>query len=1003
MEHSSRNSLVLPEIGERSKVKGRSLSKEKASNKKLVKLSPYKKLPIALRKKQGFNSTKSLTSSIDFSLNLNQAQSTLQALCDKLIYCRVPQTLIKVYSDLITQSSNANVGRFIFTEISDLSNNTAVVVQCVKSYKAWKDSLETIKEMVNFLGNSPGWVKLKDVVNECSSSLSTHILLALNLSELVLAWKEHMKGLQPTKAQIVYVNEDLDVFEEIKASCDFLLDSPLAQAFNLAKNDPFLMSCVKESPGHKKQNFNFTVERGKIFICLDKRVVERAKQVLVILSKHEEVSKTSEKKSTKLKNKLKQSGEVHKVAKLFTERVFLDCISILMHDLALEIMRDELVSALHSRLLHQSLNECLQEIVKQAKMEVGNEIGSKKADKLHLLNIIEAIVRNLVEEEVRSAGLESLCEEVVNMAIQSESKFVRNPEAKRRLTQISLNFEHDKLSEVVYHSLVDQFIDQDWLPQLVESSLVATRRKTVVPLVINNKVVEEADDFAMDVFTPGAHSPNEVRSEDEREVDSPLKLQNFEGPRKMFSALAINIRLARIEPLNEDVRNLESVLSDYCEELPKELEAVLKPRQIFEQAEKMCDCRFYWVVYEGNACGFYCYSINHSGAFVVHHISCLNYKIFEEFLSHFTELSGLSSGEVVLEFNQSVLSSKPLQNALKKTNFKKSAGKSEYVEFTQKTKNPSISPFSFKLSSVSALETKNSVPFNKSACVQMTQLGNRHSIISLILSFFKLSDHVSPEFDETPIRLQQDLNELLEIMLSLNFRSYPLFSILHNPTSEQISPLCAGLSVKSIFEHTHPSVCSLLNLEFSLVGASFVSISLNNSSFKYLKFSQSVVKVRVEDSTQMFCVPTNDPEISLFFIKSPSIKRELDMGLKVGKTDLFYNIDNLIKALQGEESVSEDFWVPCFEKNVQMKVPWIEGYSINSEVGNVVSGCAEVFGVCFKFNGPDNRTLRYESGKKKFIIDEDFVFGVYSKQVQSTLDSPLYAALVTKDDFISNQ
>jgi hypothetical protein len=355
----------------------------------------------------------------------------------------------------------------------------------------------------------------------------------------------------------------------------------------------------------------------------------------------------------------------------------------------------------------------------------------------------------------------------------------------------------------------------------------------------------------------------------------------------------------------------------------------------------------------------------------------------------------LIGGDVVLQFREDVVRVKVLGNVLKKKNFLMGKNGGGLVEYVNRGGKGVTSNFHFHLSSVCTIETSNSCPFNQKSVPEMIHLGNHHSIISLLLHFLSTKP-LQPSFEETPVRLQQDLNELLEIINSLNFRSYDKIKV--EDSGIHLIQKCEELGLNSNFSQKNPASFSIIDLVFGLSSVSFISHSISGNNYKYLLFPS--FQVKSEDSTLMFIVATSDPDISIFFLKSPNIRRELNQGLKVGKTDLFYNIDNLIKSLQIDEKFEGNLIVPCFNKVLMAKVPWIEGYSIETDSGNlVVSGFQESFKVSMEFLGNPNKTFKFAENKK-LLIEDDFVFGVFSKQVLDSIESPFYLVLIGREDFV---
>ena len=974
----------------------RSLSKN-ISNKAKYFNSPYSRLPMIKLNKTISSSHSSLPSNsiIASSFPVSIPETDIVQLLDELHLHNVPASLIDIYSSLVNSISYRRASKFITSELTDLANKSSTLLQCVKSYSSWRDSLSTVKEMAEFLGKNPGWVKLKDVVNECASSLSTHVLLALNISELVLSWKEHVRLNLPIKGRVKFIMDETEFYDEFITSCDFLTTSPIFPAFNISKNDPFLLSIIKEIPSHVKNSFNFSVDKNKIFLNMGKKIIERIKSVTGELEKEHSAkfSQQASNTSTIIKKVLKTSSESKKTAKLFTDRIINDSLTTILPTLALQVAHEEIASSIQSKFTH-NLADILQAVVKQAIIEVESENSSQKAHKLHTINIIESIIRNLIEEEIQSLSLESICDEEINHQIQAQSRAARNPEAKRRLTRISLNLDNEKLSDLILRSLIESFVQEPWLGQLAENSFQFNKRKTIVPLVINNKIVQEVEDFALEVFTPGVHSPNHVSDEEGKDLEESLQdVVKAEVPKKQFSSLAINAKLIEVEGLKEEFGKMNEVVGQYFEQLPGELRCCLGPEEVLEQAGECINTQFYWILYDKNICGFYCYSFRQDKV-LVHHLSCLNIKFLDQVVANFMNFAGFNSDAVAIQLKAQAGQVKVLLAALKKSGF--SPGKEEkgLIEYLKPGK--AVNPCRFTLRSICSIETSDACPFNQKTSPQMVQIGNRHSIISLILHLLKDTPDLISNFEETPIRLHQDLNELLEIIFSLNFRSYSHIAV---QSRGDLSQRCLDLALNPKFSHLNPSAIAAIDLSFHLKSVQFVSHAIEGTEFRYLMFNSNEVQVKSEDSTLMFIVPTVDPDISVFFIKSPNIRRELNQGLKMGKTDLFYNIDNLIKALQ-EEQLNGQLWVPCFEKEALVQLPWVEGYNVETSTGNLVlASCEESLKTEFEYFGRNNLTLKTAPGRK-YLIEDDFVFGVYSKQVLESIESPFYVMLVGKDEFV---
>jgi hypothetical protein len=341
---------------------------------------------------------------------------------------------------------------------------------------------------------------------------------------------------------------------------------------------------------------------------------------------------------------------------------------------------------------------------------------------------------------------------------------------------------------------------------------------------------------------------------------------------------------------------------------------------------------------------------------------------------------------------------------LKKKNFEhdQSVGwVTEYKSKDQRANEVFSDPLNLMVNACTLLETAHSCDINKKLPLEMIEVGNRHCLISNLLSTF-LSKTGSLELDDDiSIRLQRDVNEMLEILLSLDFLKYPLISNFPNITPNEVKKLSQEHNFTHTLTSQNQASLSILPIKIDISGCSFVTHILDNTKYKYLRFRSKKISIQKgESGTDMYILQTNNPHINMFFIKSPDLTQELIQGMKHGKTDLFYNIDNLIKALRPAEVFYDELWVPCFMKMVEWGIPWIEGFKVDSENCDfVISSCHESVLVEMDYKCEENKSFVCIQNMQH-VLKETFVFGVFHEEVREKLESPMFVALIKPEEWV---
>lgn len=967
-----------------------------------------------------------------------QIDNQLEKFVKSLEQNKVPKGIIETYKDQISYLSKPKASKFISSEQEGLDRKNSLLISALQAVKSWEDSLGTIREMCGYLSENPNWVKLKDVVKECSESLSTHILLTINMIEMVKSWKDHMKSVNTSVDKpISFYYKNSDIFMEVKESCDFLTETTIAGFFPLTKSDPFLIAITRELTSENQKSskdksiHKIHMEKGKAYILLPKEVIGETMKL------HQEIMKNDDSSSLpsahrllgsnlpNIQNKSKIINENKQISQVYSEKYIFETIIKILVEVANEVVNDHFAQSILSKYL-TIVNDIAKDVTKTTVMEMQNLIGSEKAKKFHSSNLIEGILRNLIEQEISNSNIKTMCEEILDSEIKERSKRVRNPEAQKRLSRISKNMEFERLAETIYTYLLEEFVSEEWIELLAISSIGISKKKSLmINTKINNKNVEEVEDYALEVFTPGVHSPNEVNSDNGSLVSEEDKNQDYTSFMRKSSFVLINsddkdpenldensialnkniktLKNCKTQQIKENEENFMELYIEYTSNLPEEYQNfILDYYQLEDEVEKANNPKYFWLTVEEKISGLIIYSLR--GHFtIVHHISFMNFSLYGDLLLNLNNIVKFNTQSFVYQFKGPALNA-VVMKFLKKKNFEHDQLVNHITEYKSKEQRGHedfSDPLSLIVNACNLIETAHSCNQNNKLPKEMIEVGNRHCLISNLLSTF-LSKAGSLELDDDiSIRLQRDVNEMLEILLSLDFLKYPLISNFPNISPNEVKKISQEHNFSHVYTGKGQASLSILPIKIDISGCSFVTHILNNIKYKYLRFRSKKISIQKgESGTDMYILQTNNPHISMFFIKSPDLTQELIQGMKHGKTDLFYNIDNLIKALRPVEVFYDELWVPCFVKMVEWGIPWIEGFKVDSENCDfVISSCHESVLVEMDYKCEENKSFVCIQNMQH-VLKETFVFGVFHEEVRDKLESPLFVALIKPEEWI---
>ena len=480
-------------------------------------------------------STQSKLKASSISLNSSYQDviaSTKSLLSQAFKSANIPAKFLSIYEEIISSTSSRNANAFILKEIKDLESNTSLLKSCLQTIQSWEESLGTIKEMCSYLRESKNWVRIKEVVKQAADTLSAHSMLALHMAETVKSWKDYVKSSLIEPDRIVKLKyHDNDIFDDLRCSCDFLADSALSVLFPVSTPDPFLISITREIPRSKiqisKQNKNFVpllIEKNKAYLLMQKEFIERLKKVSYELWKadtqvfplavaHEVLPSLAERKPNRAED---MSG----FYKLCVERLVKESQISALSAVISETITELFVSSIHTSLM-KFFFDMVPSIAKEALEEFHEEVSSQNSKKLVTSGLIESILRNLIEAEIAVLDPEAFCKDILKEVIEEKTRAAQNPKLKRRLTVIFKRFEEGDIVDVCYNQLIEEFINKEWVEALAITAFGVTRRQTqLASLIIKAPKDEVIEDYVHKIFTPGVHSPNEIRSSAEKSPET---------------------------------------------------------------------------------------------------------------------------------------------------------------------------------------------------------------------------------------------------------------------------------------------------------------------------------------------------------------------------------------------------------------------------------------------------------------------------------------------------
>ena len=229
------------------------------------------------------------------------------------------------------------------------------------------------------------------------------------------------------------------------------------------------------------------------------------------------------------------------------------------------------------------------------------------------------------------------------------------------------------------------------------------------------------------------------------------------------------------------------------------------------------------------------------------------------------------------------------------------------------------------------------------------------------------------------------------------------------------------LSIKYAF------LSSIININFNSIISS--SIIYNKYNYNGIKINSSKNILSIEDDIILYTIPTNDENILIYICPyNDKIKEIIKKYDK--KNNIFNGFSSFVNIISlyfedndnNNNNINNDtnekiLWLPCFEINTQLICNKIPGYKKINIKDNNDKKDMDIFEYdeIIKINMKPN--LNNENNEKDkninnininqnedIIIQNDFIFGIYHKEMNNKYNSPFVClSYIGKDNFIEEK
>ena len=658
---------------------------------------------------------------------------------------------------------------------------------------------------------------------------------------------------------------------------------------------------------------------------------------------------------------------------------------------------------------------------------------SSKAQALQMIQISEQLQRIFIDEIIDSIDLHSLSESILSEAIEIKKRNIHSKMERSRLEARERSLINDKLSEQIYLSLFEELLGKMKLDKITEKMMeqIVKFRNSIslaVDTSLMRNITVDPDDYAVDEFTPGEHSPAHYEVSEEEKLDGEASLsprKHEENPHE-FSSTGEFRKLDNLQwvPIHVSEANIEDTFAEYFSSL-HELLAFVSPTvpQLLLEAYRGIDPCWYWALNHRKIVGALVYSLDFQSStriITVHHMSAVDFSLLDQLINAATfflfEEDACEEIRVNLLFPMGKEIPKEVKKVFTGLKFKWKASadsripKCDMNVMGRTRESMQVRPgqrtgenMTFALRSACLVEPSDvGVALNNNTAAEMVQLGNRQCQISALINLFGKLDKSGIQLgNNSATRMQIEISDILEIVNSTVSFNFPNISCLVTENPKE-----AGEFLKSYgfddFSTMQKSSISVLDVSFKFISCTNFTHMVNKAQFRYLRFRSP--EILVGNDHNVYSIPTSVPHIKAVFIEYEGIKQEVISDMRRDRTDLFYKVENLLKSTSYTSSEEMQYFsIPAFKKKINWIIPWIQGYEIPPQRGEsssqFVKKCFETVKINVEAPLPAKGILNLENTKGK-VFSGDFVFCLTHTGLDRVIDMPLFVCLVEQDDWI---
>ena len=631
--------------------------------------------------------------SIDTSHSLDLNEESIQSLKNSLLQewekRSVPKDLQKVFNEKVWSLPRHKAITIVSRELEDIRKNRSAMMSALRAVISREESLNSIYEMEKFLMQVPNWEKLKDVHLECAELLHAHRILTINAVETIEKWRDMIRSSalinnESSSMHFPFMHNEVNYLVKIRNDLDFLVNSEFSKVFVFEKTDPLLIkpSIPSLKIKEKKIDSNYFIQHGQVVVSLPSSLrvkVDFAAEILAV--------------EVKFENRLepKQVEEISQVIyeELCEEEVKNDAEFYFGNN------RNQVLGPLSDMLANDMLDEIFKEVFSEVKQEKNVENNEKVAKDLaeEMVNKeIEQSLKQIVSSELKLWEKEKkdtvtkqqrIKEENENLAraiysdlfntllISFISENVQQSITDSQATITKQNLakltkENHQIAEQIRNSLIDQEIQltlKSLSDDLQHQKDLKNSSDSLYTQLLNQLLTDLVTETYLESksqIDQKKHKNLENLSEkiffdlvDQLLPDLKLLAQEtFDYEVQLYSdrsELLENVGLEflthseggdfsgfEFKKINAPDSVFPKIVEEYFPKIPDEEKCVTADQEVLEEEIEKLQAHWYWGIKGKFIVGLLVFSVdfdrNDVRVINVHHLTCLNWKVYKEFI-----------------------------------------------------------------------------------------------------------------------------------------------------------------------------------------------------------------------------------------------------------------------------------------------------------------------------------------------------------------------------------